>query len=186
MTFEDFNYDELIEQRDNLLKLVDTLNAIIKEGTTNTYDNTLSVVIDTFNGAGYSDVETITCKTHMEVLHAIDLHLASYSSEDLDNLTKNDEFDFTIPVAKDHGRVQVLALPNNFNIIEVKPCTNEAKLIAHFDEECDVLKELEILLVGTKYSFEDDDITDWLQNTDDKFGSHSNDGDFIFLKIIKN
>jgi len=155
-------------------------------------EDNLSVVVSTYNGEGYSDIDTTVCNSLKEVEITIEEYEDVYFPDDLDKKVLVGPFDVVIPVEKDDsaGRIQTLVMPNKYTIIKVVPQINEAIIFGHYDHLKDAIIDLSIHVNGTQFNFELDDVVKYagVSYTEEglKFSSHDQkSGEFIYFEIIK-
>jgi len=138
------------------------------------------IVIETFNGEGYSNPQLYKEKNEENALSRIEALMYNYDEESFE-VSRIDDFSYTFDDGQDQGAIQVIEVTDNYNLIEVQPDVNEVYQINVFDTLEEALEELAGEVISTERMFDQEDINDY--DGELHFGSHSNEG-YIHLEII--
>ena len=139
------------------------------------------LIISTYNGEGYSSPILKTTTSREKAFEFKNDFIFEYP-DDIEKLEYND-FDIILDDGKSQGRIQIIILPNTYNLLKVMPDVNDIQIIGHFDNLEDALVDLEVTVRNPECKFEEDDLADYSVN-DKMFASHSDNQGYIHLEII--
>jgi hypothetical protein len=150
-----------------------------------------AVIIDTFNGEGYSEptIKVSQLRNSVETLNIInEMRLTycenKYAESEMKGDNEGDVILF-LDAEEDSGSIHIMDLPTpEFYIIQIKPQINEVKFWLKMPTMETALETLSEFIVNSNdFGFDEDDVEDY--DGEDFFGSHAEDGEFYYFKIVQ-